>query len=76
MSSGPHLWVMLQEMRRQMMPPIVNSLGPITDWLSSRRIGSLSAKYKGSSRASSAAKVHRQSHNVPVMNGYSALAHG
>ena len=41
-----------------MMPPIANSLGPITDWLSSRRIGALRAKYEDFSRASSAVKVH------------------
>ena len=46
------------------MPPIVNSLGPITDWLSSRRIGGLSAKYEGFSKASSTAKVHHHLHNV------------
>ena len=44
-----------------MMPPIVNSLGPITDWLSSRRIGALNAKYEDFSKASSAAKVHYSS---------------
>lgn len=41
------------------MPPILNSLGPITDWLSSRRISSFSTKYDEASRASSAAKVHQ-----------------
>ena len=41
-----------------MIPPMLGSLGPITDWLSSRRIGGLSAKYDEVSRASSAAKVH------------------
>ena len=56
-----------------MMPPIVNSLGPITDWLSSRRIGSLSAKYEGFSRASSSAKVHHHSYNVSVIDIHSAL---
>ena len=40
-----------------MMPPILNSLGPITDWLSSRQIGAFSVKYDEVSRASSAAKV-------------------
>lgn len=56
-----------------MMPPIVNGLGPITDWLSSRRIGSFSAKYEEFSRASSAAKVHHHPHNMPVMHRHSAL---
>ncbi len=44
------------------MPPMLASLGPITDWLSSRRIGAFSAKYDEVSQASSAAKVcHRTS---------------
>ena len=43
-----------------MMPPILNSLGPITDWLSSRNIGAFSAKYNEVSRASSAAKVRQR----------------
>ncbi len=47
-----------------MMPPIANSLGPITDWLSSQRIGALSAKYEDVSRASSAAKVHHQASQI------------
>ena len=41
-----------------MMPPVLKSLGPITDWLSTKMIGSFSAKYDEVSRASSAAKVH------------------
>ena len=50
--------VTMQVMRRQMMPPVLYSLGPITDWLSSKAIGGLSAKYDEVSQASSAAKVH------------------
>ena len=49
-----------------MMPPMLGSLGPITDWLSSRRIGRFSAKYDEVSRASSAAKVHQCLYTFPV----------
>ena len=41
-----------------MMPPVLKSLGPITDWLGIKMFGSMIAKYDGVSRASSAAKVH------------------
>lgn len=58
MISGSCTISILQEMRRQMMPPVLKSLGPITDWLSTKMIGSFSAKYDEVSRASSAAKVH------------------
>ncbi|CAL5224600.1 g7311 [Coccomyxa viridis] len=61
-------------LRRQMMPPILNSLGPITDWLSSRQIGAFSAKYDEVSRASSAAKAEKALQElreaVKANNGY------
>ena len=62
---GLHCRLVLQYLRRQMMPPILNSLGPITDWLSSRNIGSFSAKYDEVSRASSAAKVRQRPSKIP-----------
>ncbi|CAL5224599.1 g7310 [Coccomyxa viridis] len=63
-----------KEARRQMMPPILNSLGPITDWLSSRRIGALRAKYDSFSKASSATKAEKALQDlraaVEANNGY------
>ena len=43
------------------MPPVLNSLGPITDWLSGIMFGPVIKKYDAVNKASSAAKV---SHNV------------
>ena len=40
-----------------MMPPILNSLGPFTDWLSGIMFKGLLSKYKDVSNATSAAKV-------------------
>ena len=40
-----------------MMPPVLSSLGPITDWLSRKMVNAFSTKYDEVSRASSAAKV-------------------
>lgn len=39
------------------MPPVINSLGPITDWLGSMMFKPMIAKYDEISRASSVAKV-------------------
>ena len=51
-----------------MMPPLLSSLGPITDWLSSRRIGAFTAKYDEVSQASSAAKVcYRTSRDITAV---------
>ena len=43
------------------MPPVLNSLGPITDWLSGILFGPVIEKYDAVNKASSAAKV---SHKV------------
>ena len=40
-----------------MMPPVLNSLGPFTDWLSGMVFGSLASKYDELSKASSFSKV-------------------
>ena len=40
-----------------MMPPFLNSLGPITDWLGGMMLGPLIKKYDAINQASSAAKV-------------------
>ena len=47
----------MQGLRRQMMPPVLNSLGPLTDWLSSMVFAGLASKYDELSKASSFAKV-------------------
>jgi len=61
----------LQMMRRGMVPPVLNSLGPITDWLSSKMINSFSTKYDEVSRASSAAKVGRSARkSIYMCAGY------
>ena len=77
---------LLQALRRQMMPPMLSSLGPITDWLSSRSIGAFSAKYSEVSQASSAAKVHHLASNalawvhdgctIPMMNSTFSIYKG
>ena len=40
-----------------MMPPVLNSLGPLTNWLSSMMVGGIASKYDELSRASNSAKV-------------------
>lgn len=40
-----------------MIPPFLNSLGPITDWLGGMMLGPLIKKYDAINQASSAAKV-------------------
>ena len=40
-----------------MMPPVLNSLGPLTDWLSSMMYSGIASKYDELSKASSLAKV-------------------
>ena len=51
------IWGWMQAMRRQMMPPFLHSLGPITDWLGGMMLGPLINKYDPINQASSVAKV-------------------
>ncbi len=49
------------------MPPVLNSLGPITDWLSGILFGPVIQKYDAVNKASSAAKVSHKASPLSML---------